>query len=249
MRTKVIFAATIVVSASSIVFGCASSGSDDTELNAVAQQYGPAHIDCSKAEPKDILIAELVKHSVIANYPLTRLFVDTNGDIVGPNVPDLVGGSLELVNALPEARASVAQALVKVTGEPDYGTVSLGAGVPECDSVPTPWGSTTPTESNLVSGPGILDDSWKLAHKEFGKQCPLVKRHGNSDWVDPPGDGSTNLPPSDTVSATGVVADAWGLCPTGTPVTTHCKLSYATGINWTGRRCANYWGYLRCLPE
>ena len=53
MRTKVIFAASIVVSACAIVAGCSSQGSDNTDIDTVVQQYGPAHIDCSKAEPKE----------------------------------------------------------------------------------------------------------------------------------------------------------------------------------------------------
>jgi hypothetical protein len=218
----------------------------------MGQAYGPAHINCDKVEPKDVLIAELVLNSVKAEYPLTRLYVDSGGLITGDSVPDLVGGSLDVINTVPEARDSVAQALVKVSGEPDHGSVTISSSAPECDSVPawTPDGETlTSTTSELVSGPGIDDYSWKVAHKEFGKQCPLVKRHGNSDWVDPPGDGSTNLPPSRTVSATGVRANAWGLCPYGTPPETHCMLSYATGINWKGRRCSNYWGALRCLVD
>jgi len=252
MRTKVILAATIVVSVCSIAIGCASDASDDTKTSTIAQHFGPAQINCDAVEPKDILIAELVKHSVIADYPLTRLYADANGDITGPALPDLVAGTLDIINSVPEARASVAEALVKVTGEDDYGSVALGTSEAECDGVRawTPGGETiAATTSELVTGPGVDDDSWKLAHKEFGKQCPLVKRHGNSDWVDPPGDGSTNLPPSDTVSATGVVANAWGICPTGTPAGTYCKLSYATGVNWTGRRCTSYWGSLRCLLE
>ena len=252
MRMKAVFAGSIVVSACALAIGCSSDIRDQDEMSTIGQKYGPAHIDCSQAEPKDVLIAELVKHSVIANYPLTRLYADANGDITGPALPDLVAGSLEVINSVPEAKTSVADALVKVSGEPDYGSVSLGAGVPECDEVRAwvPGGEiVTSTTSNLVSGPGVDDDSWKLAHKEFGKECPLVKRHGDSDWVDPPGDGSTNDPPSDTVSATGVRADAFGLCPSGTAYGTYCMLSYATGINYEGRKCTNYWGYNRCLLD
>jgi hypothetical protein len=250
MRTKSIFAATIVLSVSAIAIGCASEEPGDRDVDSLAQ-HADTNIKCDDVTEKDILIADLVKHSVVADYPLTRLYEDAGGDITGPAMPDLVAGAVELVNMHANARASVAQALVKVSGEPDYGHVEISTDppIPECEVVPTPWGSTAATESYLVIGAGTADGSWKTSYKEFGKQCPLVKFHAANDMIDPPGDGSTNLPPSRTVSATGVVANAWGLCPAGTPEGTHCKLSYATGINWTGRRCTNYWGALRCLVE
>ena len=49
-----------------------------------------------------------------------------------------------------------------------------------------------------------------------------------------------------TVSATGVVANAFGYCPEGT-FDQYCKRSYATGVNWHGRACLYYYGSLRCL--
>ena len=90
-------------------------------------------------------------------------------------------------------------------------------------------------------------DSWRTTHKEFGKVNPLVKRNANQDRVDPPCDGSTNLPPSSTVSTTGVRANAWGLCSSRTRTGTYCKLSYATGVRWKGRWCQPYYGYKRCV--
>ena len=53
--------------------------------------------------------------------------------------------------------------------------------------------------------------------------------------------------PSVTVSASGVTANAFGICPTGSTVGSYCKLSYATGVNYTGRTCQIYYGSLRCL--
>ncbi|HEY5956949.1 MAG TPA: hypothetical protein VIV60_10370, partial [Polyangiaceae bacterium] len=89
--------------------------------------------------------------------------------------------------------------------------------------------------------------SWVKVQKELSKECPLVKRNGNKDIVDPPGDGSTNEPVSVTVSATGVAANAFGNCPAGSGAGTYCKLSYATGVNYAGRMCTVYYGSLRCL--
>jgi hypothetical protein len=112
----------------------------------------------------------------------------------------------------------------------------------------TPTGTTTVyTGQNLVFPSGVNTSSWRTTHREFAKECPLVRAILNTDAIDPPGDGSTSLPPSTTVSATGVTANAYGLCPAGTPSMTYCKLSYATGVNWTGRKCTLYYGSMRCL--
>jgi hypothetical protein len=207
--------------------------------------------NCRKAAPKDIIIAALVKHSLLANYPLTRLSVATDGTITGPSMPDLVAGALEDVNNVPEARASVANALKKVSGLPDYGIQDVGPDMAACDAVPAYAHDgtviTVPTTANWIHTDGVNEASWETTHKEFGKECPLLKTVGNRDIVDPPGDGSTMLPPSTTVSASGVTADAFGRCPAGTTVGTYCKLSYATGVNYTGRWCQYYYGSLKCV--
>jgi hypothetical protein len=205
---------------------------------------------CKQAQPKDILIAQLVKDSWLAHYPLTRLSVSASGDITGPALPETLAGDLEIINTVPEARESVARALRKVTGLPEYGTAFIGPDIDACSGVPawSPNGTVTVnTTANEVQTGGVNDNSWRTTHKEFGQECPLIKRTGNRDIIDPPGDGSTNDPPSATVSATGIRANAYGLCASGTPVGSFCKLSYATGVNWTGRNCQFYYGSLRCV--
>lgn len=221
-------------------------GKDPIESSSQAMTPG----QCLLAQPKDILVASLVKDSFIAAYPLTRLSVDASGMIRGPNLPDLLAGDLEVINSVTAARDSVARAVTKIAGLPDYGTNGLGPDTEACAAVAawTPSGTTTvATLSNQVFTNGTNEDSWRKVHMEFGKECPLIKRLANRDIVDPAGDGSTTLAPSLTVSATGVTANAFGLCPAGTPVGTYCKLSYATGINYTGRTCQYYYGSLRCL--
>jgi hypothetical protein len=207
--------------------------------------------NCRKAEPKDVMIAQLVKDSWMVDYPLTRLVVAADGTITGPDLPDVLAGDLQDINNVPEARASVARALRKVSGLPDYGMADIGPDMAACDAVPAYAHDgtiiTVPTTANWVHTDGTNDGSWKTTHKEFGKECPLLKTVGNRDIIDPPGDGSTMLPPSTTVSATGVKADSFGRCPTGTTVGTYCKLSYATGVNYTGRWCQYYYGSLKCV--
>lgn len=232
-----------------LAVGCGASGSGtDEPVGSVSSAINPGQ--CNQAQPKDVLIAQLVKDSWIASYPLTQLSVDANGVIVGNAAPDLVAGDLDLINNVPDAHDSVVRALSKLGGLADYGMSGIGADTDACTGIPawTPNGTTAvDTSSNAVFPSGVNADSWTKVQKEFGKECPLIKRLANRDIVDPPGDGSTNLPPSQTVSSTGVTANAFGICPTGTFPDTYCKLSYATGINYTGRSCQYYYGSLRCL--
>jgi hypothetical protein len=233
---------------SALPLGCAVGAEDSGSVDTLSQELPPGQ--CNQATAKDVLIAQLVKDSWAANYPLTRLYTDASGSIVGPSLPDLIAGDLEIINSVPAARTSVSNALVKVSGLPDYVMLGTGAETNACTAIPawTPTGSTTVNTTSIEVFPGATNyASWLDVQKEFGKECPLIKRIGNKDIVDPPGDGSTNDPPSVTVSATGVIANAFGICPTGTSVGTYCKLSYATGVNYTGRSCQTYYGSLRCL--
>lgn len=227
---------------------CGVDVAPSESLDSVSEAVNPGH--CQQATAKDVLIAALVKDSWVAGYPLTRLTVDANGMITGPALPDVVAGDLEIINSVVEARESVARALIKVSGLPDYGMVSIGPDTEACSGIPawTPAGTTTvDTTANEVVADSVNYESWRKTHLEFGKECPLVKRQGNRDIIDPPGDGSTNAPTSATVSATGVTANAFGICPTGSTSGTYCKLTYATGVNYTGRTCQVYYGSLRCL--
>lgn len=227
---------------------CTVDTQPSESLDSASEAVNPGH--CQRATPKDSLIAELVKHSWLSGYPLTRLSVDASGLITGVGLPDVVAGDLEVINSVTEARESVARALVKVSGLPDYEIISMGPDSPACEGIPawSPTGTTTvnTVANEFVAGP-LNYDSWRKTHMEFGKECPLVKRLANKDIVDPPGDGSTNAPVSATVSASGVSANAFGICPTGSTSGTYCKLSYATGVNYTGRTCQVYYGSLRCL--
>jgi hypothetical protein len=205
---------------------------------------------CNQAVAKDVLIAQLVKDSWITAYPLTRLSTDANGLIVGSNLPDEMAGDLEIINSVAEARASVAEALVKVTGLPEYVIEGTGEEVAACTGIPawTPTGETTVDTKSIEIFIGTTNkDSWLETQKQFSKVCPLIKRTANKNYVDPAGDGSTNLPASDTVSASGVRANAYGMCPSGSSASMFCKLSYATGLNYVGRKCQYYSGALRCL--
>jgi hypothetical protein len=209
----------------------------------------PLH--CLFAQPKDVLIADLVKESWRVGYPLTRLAVQPNGLISGPSLPPSLVGQLEIINTVEPARASIARALAGVSGLPDYGMNGMGTDLPACIlgvQAWTPTGTTTvKTTQNFVYPTSPNISSWRTAHREFGKECPLVRSILNTDVIDPPGDGSTNDPPSAIVSATGVRANAYGLCATGTSPGVRCKLNYATGINWYGRSCQYYYGQMRCL--
>lgn len=210
----------------------------------------PDPLSCLVAQPKDTLIAELMKDSWRVSYPLTRLSVGADGLITGPDLPPLLAGDLEVINTVPEARESVARALEGISGLPDYGMGGTALEIPSCLAVEawTPSGTTTISTSFIQVFPdGTNLSSWRATHRSFGRECPLVRSLLNGDGVDPPGDGSTNAPPSRTVSASGVRANAYGLCPSGTMPGTFCKLSYAEGVNWTGRRCQYYYSTLRCL--
>ena len=236
--------------------GTADSGSDAESLSQAVQPPAggqPPPItpgQCTQATAKDILIAGLVKDSWIASYPLTRLFVDGSGLVTGPSLPDVLAGDLEVINTVPDALASLTRALEKSSGLPEYGMAGMGPDTDACVGIPawTPSGTTTVnTTSNEVFATEVNHDSWVTMQKEFGKECPLIKRIANKDIIDPPGDGSTNDPPSQTVSSFGVVANAFGICPAGSYAGEYCKLSYSTGINYTGRTCQVYYGSLRCL--
>lgn len=231
-----------------LTLGCSASSDGTESVDTISQALPPGH--CSQAVAKDVLIAQLVKDSWITAYPLTRLDTDASGAVVGPSLPDAVAGDLEVINTIPEARQSVSKALQKVTGLVDYVPQGLGADQPACEGIPawTPNGTTTVnTTTNETIAGSVNFDSWVKTQKEFSKECPLIKRIGNKDTVDPPGDGSTNDPPSATVSELRVTANSWELCPSGTSVGTFCKLSYATGVNYTGRMCMLYYDSTHCL--
>lgn len=234
-----------------IFLGCAMSAPSGEPGSTSQVEQGAQVAKCQSVQAKDSLIATLMYDSWVVSYPLTRLSVDATGNIVGVSPPDLVQGDLDLINTVPDARASVARALKKVSGLPDYGMGGIAPSGDACTGVPawTPSGSTTINTLAFGVTPTTNPASWKTTHQEFGKECGLLKSAGNVDIIDPPGDGSTNDPPSATVSPTGYVANAFGLCPSGTPVGSYCKLSYATGINWTGRGCQLYYGQLRCLVQ
>jgi hypothetical protein len=230
-----------------IVLGGCGAASTDLEASPTQAASGAY---CAEAQPKDVLIAELVKHSWLVNYPLTALRVDEHDQITGDALPELLQGDLDLIATLPEARQSLARAVRNTSGLPPYGMRSIGPDQPACDAVPawTPNGTTTVSTSlNVVEPDSENLASWLEVHEAYGNESPLVRVDGNPNLIDPPGDGSTNLPASKTISASGVRADAFGLCPTGTPAGTYCKLSYATGVNWTGRSCQMWYGRLRCL--
>lgn len=228
--------------------GCSVDSQESESVDTTAQALPPGQ--CSQAVAKDILIAQLVKDSWVMGYPLTRLYTDASGSIVGPNLPDEVAGDLEIINSVIDARDSVARALVKVSGLPEYVIEGTGAETDACTNIPawTPNGPTTVDTTAIEVFPGDTNyDSWLETQKQFSKECPLIKRIANKDLVDPPGDGSTNNPPSATVSASGVRANAYGNCSSSIAVGTFCKLSYATGVNYTGRSCQDYAGSKRCL--
>ena len=229
--------------------GCGAAGDSGRETATSIEQAEA--LNCDKAEPKDVLIAQLMRDSWDPEhpYPLTRLTVDSSGNITGPDLPDLLIGDLEVINSVPEARDSVVRAVEKVSGLGDYTIGGIGPDTDACQAVPawTPNGPTVvATTANELFNIGD-EKVWKATQKAFAQECPLIKTNGNHYIIDPPGDGSTNLPPSATVSAWGIRANAFGTCPTGSWPGLWCKLSYATGINWTGRSCQSYYGYMRCL--
>jgi len=238
----------ILAAICALPLGCSVGAEGGESVEEVTQALPPGQ--CNQAVAKDILVAQLVKDSWVAGYPLTRLSSDASGQIVGAGLPDIIAGDLEVINTITDARESVARALVDVSGLPDYVMQGIGPDTAACTAIPawTPTGTTTVnTASNEVFAGTLNYASWRTTHKEFGKECPLVKRIGNKDIIDPPGDGSTNAPPSVTVSASGVTANAFGICPTASISGSFCKLSYATGVNYTGRSCTPYYGSLRCL--
>ncbi len=203
---------------------------------------------CARTQPKDPLIADLVVHSWVVKYPLTRLYINAKGHVTGRDLPELLVGDLQVINSIPEARRSVASAIAKISGLRDYGTASIDYVGEACSSVPvfTPSGvRTTSTSNYYVSTGGVHERSWWRTRRAFAQECPLLKGAG-PNMIDPPGDGSTNDPISASVAASGVRANAFGNCAAGTREGTYCKLSYATGQNWTGRKCQNWYGKLRC---
>lgn len=238
----------VIAALCALPLACSAVAEESESVDRVSQPLPPGQ--CKQAVAKDVLIAQLVKDSWVTAYPLTRLYTDANGLITGPSLPDAMAADLDLINTIADARESVARALVEVSGLPEYVIQGIGAETEACEGIPawTPTGTTTVNTSSIEVIAGELNyDSWLATQKEFGKECPLIKRIGNKDIVDPPGDGSTNDPPSVTVSATGVTTNAFGICPAGTPVGSFCKLAYATGVNYAGRSCQVYYGSLRCL--
>ncbi len=235
-----------------VPLACSSGGSDPSEpLGTVSS--AAEHVKCTDAEPHHTLISDLVLASLQENFSLTQLSVDSSGAIVGPpDMPDAVAGQLELVNTVPDAQAGVAEALEKVSGLTPYtvASVAVNPSIDGCTDLLAWTADGTALTNTLVYDVDVTDTpekSWKTTRNEFIKVCPLLKVRGDKSTVDPAGDGSTNLPASSTVSATGVLANAWGLCPSGSKAGTYCKLRYATGVNWTGRKCTAYYGSLRCL--
>lgn len=231
-----------------LLLACSAAPGTAESVDSTVQSIAPGQ--CNRAVAKDVLIAQLVKDSAVTGYSLTRLTADENGAIVGSDLPDALVGDLEIINSVAEARESVMRALEKVSGLPDYSVAGIGPDTDACTGIPawTPNGVTTVnTSCNEIFVNETNHDSWVKVQNAFGKECPLVKRLENKDIIDPPGDGSTNDPPSLTVSASGVTANAFGNCASSAYPGTYCKLSYATGINYTGRSCQVYYGSLRCL--
>ncbi len=225
--------------------------SDDQDANEVGNSTSAVSKEpaaCGRVKSHDVYVAQLVKDSWFVKYPLTRLSVNANGRIVGAGAPDMILGDLEVINLIPAARKDVARALNEIAGLPDYGMLRIGPDRPLCSSVPaiTPSGVVSvSTYANRVFPDGTNQASWTATHTAFGKQCLLVRRVGDHDIIDPPGDGSTNAPVSATVSASGVRADVFGRCSCPW---CYCKLSYATGVRYTGRLCLPYNSQYRCLP-
>jgi len=235
---------------------CGATNETDSQEQLGSVSSASQDAKCGQAEPHDILISELFYDSVITNYSLTKLFVDGVGNIDGTDMPDLVAGQVGRINMVAAAKADVADALDKVTGLPAYTIAGYTHYAEACtDLEALTWDeegelTTTLTDTDSFEVTAATNyDSWADTHKEFGKVCPLVKRVGTDgkDTVDPPCDGSTNDPPSSTVSATGVVANAFGNCLSTTPSWTPCKLYYATGVNWTGRVCLWVSGVKQCV--
>ena len=173
-----------------------------------------------------------------------------------PEDPDLIAGQGEDPNDDPNlelARSDIANALDELkTKTSNHYTVAEHVYFEDaCEDVPAwPEGVILPKTESWKVVPGEDEesqDAWKWTHKKFGKYCPLVKDNTNVTLVDPAGDGSTNDPPSSTVSANGVKALSNGLCPAYAPYGTYCKLSYATGVNWTGRKCKYWYSAKRCV--
>ncbi len=218
------------------------------EIESASSEASKEPAACGRVKPHDVYVAQLVKDSWFVKYPLTRLSVAADGTIVGDGAPDMILGDLEVINLIPAARKDVARAVKEIAGLPDYGMRRIGPDKPLCSSVPaiTPSGIVSvSTYANRVVPDGLNQASWTATHTAFGKQCLLVRRVGDRDIIDPPGDGSTNSPVSATVSATGVRADVFGRCSCPW---CYCKLSYATGVNYTGRLCLRYNSQWRCLP-
>jgi hypothetical protein len=235
-----------------VVAGCGAplDGEDATETDVAEAELTRVEEMCAAVQPTDVIIADLVKTSWDVKYPLTRLRVAANGQITGPSLPPALVGQLEVLNTIPEARDAVATALVKVSGLPDYGMVRTASEVPFCASVPawSPNGTIAISTTAIRVFPSTTNrSSWETTSAEFGKVSRLVRPFSMRDIVDPPSDGSTSAPPSATVSATGYVANSFGVCPSTAPVGAYCKLSTATGSNFSGRKCVLYYGQKRCL--
>ena len=219
-----------------------------------------------QTEPYHSLIIDLMDTSVHEGFSLTELRVDTDGAIVA-DVEDLETDYPGTFTALGDingedanggedepalARAAMAEALDEMFKHgplPPYAVAAPPECEPFCEGIPAysvPENVNTTTRLCTVTVTPETEDSWDTTRKALHQIVPALKDLGNEDSYDP-GDGSTNRAPSSTVSATGVVANAYGICPSWAPVGTYCKLSYATGINWTGRWCQFLGGRKRCL--
>ena len=220
--------------------GCgATDGEEPTGFVQSATQGeeapdGQLDAECKKSEAYHMLIADLMHHSVQEHFSLTNLYADDDDyirvkDNVDVSSAPMTVATLEVINSDDEnggeddepalAREGIAKALKKVSELPAY-TVRPDNGydcVPSvCEDVPAysvPENVHIETDRCLVTVTEDTYDSWRATHKYFGQQCPLIKRLANLDYIDPSGDGSTNLPQSSTVSTTGVRANPYGICP------------------------------------
>jgi hypothetical protein len=219
-----------------------------------------AKLNCNpvrvQSEPFHMLIVDLMHRSVMDHVSLTQLYVGADGSIQFDgelNPESATAGALEMINGEDDecalARQAIVEALTDMGSLPPYEVIGMEC-EPFCDGVPAysvPENVEAKTELCTVTVTPETEASWDATHKAFGKVCPGLKKLASSNDFDPAGDGSTNDPPSSTVSATGVKALSNGLCPAYAPVGTYCKLSYASGTNWTGRKCKYWYGAKRCL--
>ena len=236
-----------------VPMACAATDDSESEGPSGVVQSTWKPNQCKHAEPHDVLIADLFAASLAADFSLTQLYND-GGNVAGPaEMPAPVAATVADINDVEEAREAVITALDNgVTGLPEYSVESYvvvhEGGCPDFEA----WAGdeTAVTDLDLYDDITIAanPDSWDETIKQFGKECPLVKRMDQKNSIDPGGDGSTNRVTRATLARQGVTANAWGLCPAGVPTGTYCMLSYATGTYYAGTRwCQPYRGYKRCL--